>query len=166
MPIVYLGLGSNLGERKSNLINAIARLRKTMDILKTSSLYETEPIGFIDQPLFLNMVCQVSTNLKPVALLKEAKIIEREMGREVTVRNGPRVIDIDILIYNTLRLNESDLILPHPRLTERAFVLVPLSEIAASLVHPITGKSIEEHARLVTGKDGVRKYDQEVDSYV
>ena len=137
-----------------------------MDILKISSIYETEPIGFIDQPLFLNMVCQASTTLKPVALLKEAKMIEREMGREATVRNGPRVIDIDILIYDTLCLNQSELTLPHPRLTERAFVLVPLSEIAASLVHPITGKSIEDYASLVTGKDGVRKYDREVDSYV
>lgn len=113
-------------------------------MLKVSSLYETEPVDYKDQPWFLNLVCSVETDLPPQALLKLAKTIEKNLGRKLTRRFGPRLIDIDILFYDDLVLDSPDLIIPHPRLAERAFVLVPLKEIAPNLVHPLLEATIEE----------------------
>ncbi len=144
MAIAYLSLGSNLGDRETNISSALKILGQKVRISKVSSLYETEPVGYKDQPWFLNCVCSVETELSPQALLKFAKAIERKMGRKRTIRFGPRVIDIDILFYDGLILDSSDLVIPHPRLAERAFVLVPLKEIAPGLMHPLLGLTVEE----------------------
>jgi 2-amino-4-hydroxy-6-hydroxymethyldihydropteridine diphosphokinase len=115
-----------------------------MKVCKCSSLYETEPVGFADQPWFLNAVCQVETDLSPDDLLRVLKRVESEVGREPTFRWGPRAIDVDVLLYDEICLDEPDLEIPHPRLAERAFVLTPLREIAGHLIHPRMGLTIAE----------------------
>jgi 2-amino-4-hydroxy-6-hydroxymethyldihydropteridine diphosphokinase len=157
----YLGLGSNLGEREKNLIKALSLLGQKTQLIKVSSIYETEPVGFKEQPLFLNIVCQVCTNLKPVELLHSVKQIEKQLGRKPSYRNSPRIIDIDILIYDSIITKEHDLIIPHPRLAERAFVLIPLAEIAPQLNHPELGKSILELANAINDKKEVRIFNKE-----
>jgi GTP cyclohydrolase-4 len=134
--IVYVALGSNLGDRRANLIDAISQLRQRVLVEQVSSVYETEPAYVLDQPRFYNMVLQGSTNLPPEDLLRFLKSIERRMGRERTVRYGPRPIDLDILVYGDLQFDTSDLTIPHPRIAERAFVLAPFAEIASELVFP------------------------------
>lgn len=138
----FLALGTNLGDRMSNLDEALARLPPAVKILKQSPIYETKPWGITDQPLFLNMVVQVETGLSPSKLLMHLKHIETEMGRTPTVRYGPRTIDMDILFYDDLILETRHLTIPHPRLHERAFVLVPLHDIAPDFIHPVLEKSI------------------------
>jgi GTP cyclohydrolase-4 len=155
---IYLALGSNLGDRRANLAAALQRLRNAVEIISLSSVYETEPVGYTDQPRFLNMVLQGRTNLSPEALLAYVKSIEVTLGREPTFRNGPRPIDIDILFYDELRHNEEHLTIPHPRLAERAFVLVPLTEIAPDVIDPASGKSARELLESVP-KDGVKQLD-------
>lgn len=140
---VYLGLGSNLGNRKSNLEEAIKQISKFATIKKTSSTYETEPWGLKDQPKFLNQVIFVESILGPNELLLHLKKIEQQMGRRKSVRFGPRLIDLDILFYDDYKMNTPKLTIPHPHLTERAFVLVPLAEIAPKLTHPLYHKTIE-----------------------
>jgi GTP cyclohydrolase-4 len=153
---VYLALGSNLGDRRANLAAALQRLREVVDITSVSSLYETEPAGYRDQPRFFNMVCAGRTAVSPQELLVYAKSIETALGRRPSFRNGPRLIDIDILFYDDLRLEQENLTIPHPRLAERAFVLVPLAEIAPQLVDPVSGRSISALCSAVP-QDGVRK---------
>ncbi len=131
---VYLALGANMGERKKHLERALQALSTIATIQSVSSLYETAPIGYLDQPCFLNMVCFAETKLTPQALLQALKGIEVELGRKPTIQNGPRPIDIDILSYDNLQIQEETLIIPHPRMQERAFVLVPLAEIAPDFV--------------------------------
>lgn len=150
MAVVFLGLGTNLGDREHNLEGTLQLLGLEVELQRVSSLYETEPVGYADQPWFLNAVCRAETNLSPRRLLHTVKRIEQEVGREATFHWGPRVIDIDILLYDDLSLREPDLEIPHPRLPERGFVLTPLREIAPALVHPETGELIadlEEKAR-------------------
>jgi len=144
MATAYLSLGSNLGRREANIASALKMLGRKARILEVSSLYETEPVGYKEQPWFLNCVCSLETDLSPQALLELAKTVERKLGREPTRRFGPRLIDIDVLFYDDLVLDSPDLVVPHPRLAERAFVLVPLKEIAPNLVHPLSGLTIEE----------------------
>ncbi|MFQ5886235.1 MAG: 2-amino-4-hydroxy-6-hydroxymethyldihydropteridine diphosphokinase [Anaerolineae bacterium] len=144
MATAYLSLGSNLGNREANIKSALKMLGQEARIVKVSSLYETEPVGYRDQPWFLNLVCAVETDLSPQALLELVKTIEKGLGRKPTRRFGPRLIDIDILFYDGLILDSPDLVIPHPRLAERAFVLLPLREIAPKLVHPLLGTTIEE----------------------
>lgn len=141
MATVYLALGSNLGERLNNLSTALQRLREIVTLHNISSVYETEPVGYLDQPRFLNIVCSGETSLNPLALLHAAKAIEAQLGRQPTFRNAPRPIDIDILLYDDLRLTQTELIIPHPRMAERAFVLVPLAEIAPDVIDPASGQS-------------------------
>jgi 2-amino-4-hydroxy-6-hydroxymethyldihydropteridine diphosphokinase len=142
MSRVYLGLGTNLGDTESNLDRALRSLSEKITILKKSSLYETEPVGFKDQPWFLNMVAEAETDLSPSGLLGVTQGIERDMKRVRTIINGPRIIDIDILLYGDEHIDAEGLTIPHPRMQERAFVMVPLLEISPGLV--ISGKSIKE----------------------
>ena len=133
---VYIALGSNLGDRRANLIEAISQLRQHVHVEQTSSIYETEPAYKTDQPRFYNMVLRGTTTLAPHELLRFLKRIERRLGRAYTVRYGPRPIDLDILLYDDLQLEDPELTIPHPRIAERAFVLQPLAEIAPDLVIP------------------------------
>lgn len=142
--IVYLALGSNLGNREENLKQAIASLSPQMVVKEKSHVYETPPWGYEDQPRFLNQVLKAQTYVQPEQLLKHIKRLEVALGRKATFRNGPREIDIDILMYDDLVLNTSILTLPHPHMHERGFVLLPLMDIAPDLVHPLTGKSVRE----------------------
>ena len=140
----YLGLGSNLGDRHENLDKAIDYLSQRLKVSQVSSVYDTEPMGNPEQPRFLNMVCQVYTRLAPHELLLLAKGIECKLGRVPGKPNAPRPIDIDILLYGQQVIKTPDLVIPHPRLTRRAFVLIPLAEIAPELVHPVNKKAIKE----------------------
>jgi len=156
----YLGLGSNLGKREANLLEAAKRLvqDQRVSINRASSLYETTPWGYTDQPFFLNCVLEIETALEPVPLLARAQELEDEVGREPSFRYGPRLIDIDILLYGglTLSLATPDLQIPHTRMDQRAFVLVPLAELAAELVHPKLLLTIRELAQRVDGREGVK----------
>lgn len=154
---VYLGLGANLGDRLANLRIALQRLQTLARLDEVSSLYETQPQGVTDQPLFFNAVCRVSTGLEPQALLRFLKNLEREIGRRPGGQEwGPRPIDLDILLYDDRVVDASELKVPHPRLAERAFVLVPLCELAPELHHPLLGKNIKDLLASV-GEKGVRK---------
>ncbi|CAA7611308.1 2-amino-4-hydroxy-6-hydroxymethyldihydropteridine diphosphokinase [Magnetospirillum sp. UT-4] len=144
MATVFLGLGSNLGDRFANLRAAVAALGGMARVEALSRVYETAPLYVLDQPAFLNMAARVETGLAPRDLLAGLKGVEAELGREKTIRFGPRLIDLDILIYGGLVLDESDLTIPHPRLPERRFALAPLADIAARVVHPLAGRTVEE----------------------
>ena len=154
---VYLGLGSNLGARKANLGKALQLLGQTLALEQLSSVYETQPVGDEEQPLFLNAVCRAMTDIGPFQLLSLVKGIEVAMCRVPSFPNAPRLIDIDILLYGNLVIEAPELIIPHLRLAERAFVLVPLFELDAALVHPLSGERISDLMAKVQGKEGVRK---------
>ena len=148
--LVYLGLGANLGDRQGNLVQAIQSIRSSASVESISSFYETKPVGYLDQPDFLNTTCLITTDLSPLELLHFLKQIERQMGRQASFRNAPRPIDIDILLYDEVVLDSPDLIIPHPRMAERAFVLVPLAEIAPTVVHPVLNLSISVYKAFST----------------
>jgi 2-amino-4-hydroxy-6-hydroxymethyldihydropteridine diphosphokinase len=140
----YLGLGSNLGDRRANIEEALRRLDATDDIrvVTRSSICETDPVGGPEQPRYMNAACEVETRMSPRELLRAALAVESDMGRKRGVRWGPRVIDIDILIAGHEVLDDPDLTVPHPLMTEREFVLRPLAEIAPDLRHPGSGRDI------------------------
>jgi 2-amino-4-hydroxy-6-hydroxymethyldihydropteridine diphosphokinase len=142
--IVYLSLGSNLGDRQANLRNAIGRLLELGYVQEVSSLYETEPVELADQPWFLNCAVAMRTELIPREFLAGMLAIERSMGRERTRPKGPRNIDIDILLYGAATINTRQLTVPHPAMAERRFVLEPLAEIAPKVKHPVLKKTIGE----------------------
>ena len=153
---IYLALGSNMGDRRGNLAAALQRLREVVEISTISSIYETEPVGYLDQPRFFNIVCYGKTALPAQELLNYVKDIEVAIGRQPTFRNGPRPIDIDIIFYDDLHITQDNLSIPHPRMAERAFVLVPLAEIAPDAVDPISGHTTRELLNTVS-QDGVKK---------
>jgi len=141
---VYLALGSNLGDRKINLKEALERLGVSVDITQRSAVYDTAPVGNTRQPRFLNMVCLGKTALSPQELLDFAKKIEDDLGRKPGPVNSPRLIDIDILFYDDIVIDTARLAIPHPRIAERVFVLLPLFDIAPDIIHPVTGRTIKE----------------------
>lgn len=141
---VYLGLGTNLGDREQNLRSALRRLRGLGEITAISSVYRSEPVGYSDQPDFWNLVVELRTKREPIDLLEEVQGIEAELGRVRTFRNAPRTIDIDVLLYGDEILDTEQLAVPHPRMMERAFVLRPLTEIAPDLRDPRTGERIAD----------------------
>jgi GTP cyclohydrolase-4 len=153
---IYVALGSNLGDRRGNLAAALQHLREIMDITDVSSVYETEPVGYLEQPRFLNIVCKGSTKLTAEEFLKQVKEIEAGMGRQPTFRNGPRPIDIDILFYDDEQIDQENITVPHPRMAERAFVLAPLAEIAPGVVDPVSGHTAKELLDAVS-QEGVKK---------
>ncbi|MFC1846852.1 2-amino-4-hydroxy-6-hydroxymethyldihydropteridine diphosphokinase [Chloroflexota bacterium] len=154
----YLCLGSNMGDREDNLKKGLEYLSQRTRLTQKSSIYETEPEDNPQQPHFLNMVCQVKTMLKAEDLLVLLKAIERKQGRLPGRKNAPRPIDIDILFYGDSIIDTKELTIPHPRLTRRAFVLVPLVEIAPALIHPVAKKTVTELLKeLERGVQGVMK---------
>ena len=169
----YLGIGSNLGCREENLAAAIQRLNdgtvtseihspatsaraaNTINVLRSSSVYQTAPWGLEDQPDFLNCVIEVGTQLPPAGLLERAKAVEETLGRQPGLRYGPRLIDVDILLYGSMVVEQPDLEIPHPRLHLRAFTLIPLAELASELIHPVLNLTVGQLAQRVEGQDGV-----------
>lgn len=143
----FIGLGSNLGDREAMIrqaLDALAALPQT-ELLRASSLYDTEPVGDVEQPNFLNAVAHLDTNLSARQLLWNLLLIEKRLGRERARRWGPRIIDLDLLLYGNELIEEADLRVPHPEMTRRAFVLVPLVELDPTLVHPVTGGTMLSH---------------------
>lgn len=142
--ITYLSLGSNLGDREANLRNAVGKLAELGNVLAVSSFYETEPVGLTAQPWFLNCAVKLDTEKMPRQLISAILNLEQEMGRQRKQKNGPRNIDIDILLFGTSVIGTKGLTVPHPRLHERRFVLEPLAEIAPDVRHPIFKRTMRE----------------------
>ena len=162
MSLVYIGFGSNIGDRLAHIQNAIRALSKIdgITLKKISSIYTTDPVGYEAQAQFLNGVAAIQTSLSPLSLLHTLKDIETTVGRKHRIRWGPREIDLDILIYGDLCVQTEKLIIPHPEMPLRGFVLVPLTEIAPNLVHPVFQESIQTlRNRLEDGKSVLRKED-------
>jgi 2-amino-4-hydroxy-6-hydroxymethyldihydropteridine diphosphokinase len=157
MATVYVGLGANIGNREANLLMALRGITRMARVEAVSSLYETDPIGSVPQPAFYNAACRIETGLEPESLLRFLKSLEHEIGRRPGGPvGGPRPIDLDILLYEDRVLESIDLTIPHPRLTERAFVLVPLAEIAPDARHPQRDVTIATLAE-AAGNAGVRR---------
>ena len=156
---VFVGLGSNLGERETMIrqaLEAMSRMPET-HLVKASSLYDTEPVGEVDQPNFLNAVAQLDTELTARQLLWNLLLIERRLGRVRTQRWGPRTIDLDLLLYGNLVLDEPELVVPHPELIRRSFVLVPLVELDPLLVHPVSGETLLHHLSRLNTRPPVKR---------
>ena len=155
---VYLSLGSNLGERAKNLQDAIAALRKAgVDVTRISSMYETEPVDYLDQPWFVNIAVEAETELAPAALLRVLREIEEQMGSKKIIAKGPRLIDTDILLYGDEVIDTPELQIPHSRMHLRRFVLEPLAEIAPNLQHPVLRMKVSEMLAQMPDKSIVRK---------
>ena len=155
---IYLSLGSNIGERAQNIARAIALLpAHGVRVVRKSSSYETEPVEFLAQGWFLNCVVEVETDLAPGELMRALLTIERAMGRERVAPKGPRIIDMDILLFGPLVVREKDLEIPHPRMTERRFVLVPMAEIAPALRHPVSRLTMTELLSATKDRSQVRR---------
>ena len=153
----YLSLGSNLGDRRANLMLALSELEKAgVEVRRVSSIYETEPVGHKDQGWFLNCAVEAGTDLEPLPLLHLLLGIERLLGRERTVPGGPRTLDLDILFYEDRVMDTAELALPHPRMAGRRFVLQPLAEIAPEARHPVTHRTVREMLGMLMDQSQVR----------
>jgi 2-amino-4-hydroxy-6-hydroxymethyldihydropteridine diphosphokinase len=156
---VYISLGSNMGDREVNLAEAVRRLATLGTVTRVSSLYETEPVEFLNQPWFLNCVVELETEKMPRSLLSAMLEIERAMGRRRTVAKGPRTIDLDLLLFGSSVVETPSLTVPHPAMHERRFVLEPLAEIAPDLRHPVLRRSAREMLNALTkGSPAVRRF--------
>ena len=157
MKRAYLSLGSNLGEREESLREALRRLEcEKLQVVRVSSIYETQPMYVADQPWFLNLVAEVDTDFFPMQLLSRIGRIEQEMGRRRVRKNGPRTIDIDIVLYGAFVVSTPKLAIPHPKMAERRFVLEPMTELAPELRHPVLKKSMRELLAAVKGQQARR----------
>ena len=156
---VYIGIGSNLGDKVSRCEEAISEILKVdgHKLLAKSSFYKTRPVGYTEQDWFVNGVIKIETDLGPFDLLRTLKAIESRMGRVRTFQGGPRMIDLDILFYDDMEIREEALEIPHPRLHERQFVLVPLAEIDPGFLHPALGKTIRGLLDSIQSDQGVEK---------
>lgn len=161
--VAYIGLGSNIGSRDDNIKRAVEELDAAADIkvTKVSSIYETKPVGYLDQPDFLNAVVEIETTLAPRQLLETTKSIEKHLERRHDVHWGPRTIDLDILLFDSVEIDEADFNLPHPEVKKRAFVLVPLTEIAPDLRLP-GGEQVKKLLADLGGPDGVKMHTREI----
>jgi len=158
MARAYIGMGSNLGDRIGTFQQAVKRLRSLGRIMAVSSLYETEPVGYLEQPSFLNAAVALKTTLAPIDLLRALLSIERDLGRTRTFPNAPRTLDLDLLLVDGVVLTTDELTLPHPGVRERAFVLLPLAEIAPRVMHPILARSISNLLLALPDQTGVEVY--------
>ncbi|HEX4594684.1 MAG TPA: 2-amino-4-hydroxy-6-hydroxymethyldihydropteridine diphosphokinase [Bryobacteraceae bacterium] len=157
---IYLSLGSNVGDRPKNLRHAIAALETTgAHVVRVSSVYETEPVDYLDQAWFLNMAIEAETELGALELLRALRAIETQMGSKKLVAKGPRLIDMDILLYGDQVIDTPELQVPHPRMHLRRFVLEPLAEIAPNMRHPVSGLSATEILARTPDKSAVHKFD-------
>ena len=157
---VYLSLGSNLGERAANLKKAITALAELGRVVSTSSYYETEPVEFAAQPWFLNCVVRLSTQKMPKQLLSAILELEKELGRRRTPKKGPRIIDIDILLFANSVIETKTLVVPHPAMHQRRFVLEPLSEIAPEIRHPVLKRTVRELRDALPPGQSVRRVEK------
>lgn len=155
---ILLSLGSNLGDRDGNLSTALEHLEKAgISVTRQSSLYETEPLDLKEQPNFINLACEVKTHFSPAQLLETCLAVEKKMGRTRRQRWGPRKIDIDILFYGQVIIDQPQLQIPHPRLRQRRFVLIPLKEIHSTFRDPKTGKTVTQLCSLCPDRSWVRR---------
>ena len=153
MGIAYIGIGGNLGDREKNVQDSLnVMTEEGIEVIQVASFIETAPYGGVEQPNFINTVCQIKTTLKPLELLKTLKTIESRIGRTPTVHWGPRLIDLDILLYDDLIVVEEGLQIPHQDMLNREFVLKPLVEIAPEAIHPVRGQTIREEWKLFQEK--------------
>ena len=157
--IAYIGIGSNLGDKVGRCERAIAEIVKADQnkLLAKSSFFKTKPLGYVDQDWFINGVIKIETELEPLQLLRALKRIESQLGRQETIRWGPRTIDLDILFFDDKEIRTEELQIPHPLIQERQFILVPLAEIDRSLIHPVLKKSIGELLGDIKEDQGVEK---------
>ena len=160
MARAFVGMGSNLGDRSAQLQKALdeCRVVHLTTVVRSSSVYETSPVGIHEQPRFLNAVIELSTSLVPLELLKKLKIIEKKLGRTESARWGPRAIDLDILLYDDTVTVSDELTIPHPRMTERKFVLVPLVELDPTVVHPLEHEAVNAILARCSSTERVVKY--------
>ncbi|GKU84991.1 2-amino-4-hydroxy-6-hydroxymethyldihydropteridine diphosphokinase [Niallia sp. NCCP-28] len=159
----YISLGSNVGNRVEYLQEAVRMLgqQEEISLVSISSIYETDPVGYVEQDPFLNIVLEVCTSLTPLDLLKVCQSVENELGRKRIIRWGPRTIDLDILLYNHENIESEKLSIPHPRIEERAFVMIPLLEIAPAIQLPNKSMPLIESNEFLRGKEGVRIWRQQ-----
>ena len=157
MTLAAIALGANLGDRLATLQQAVDRMASLGEVVAGSSVYETDPVGYLDQPAFYNAVLLLETNISPESLMKSLLQIEADLGRVRTFTNAPRAIDLDLLLYGDEIRHSQELTLPHPRLHERAFVLVPLAEIAPGMHHPRLDMCISALLEALPNRDGVRR---------